>query len=150
MLFCSIRYCTYYQIYNSLLHACNTRIHMHERAGLWRVSEAATGMYMRTGVYVISACASYVEYKNDIKMCAYYELCALSLLIRLYGTLFMHNLLGFCVEVIHMKTKHKLPADQYNVGRSYCKPDPTVLTINVTACSCFASRGKWQVSTLLC
>ena len=66
VLFC---YCTYYQI--SLLHACNTRIHVHEREGLWRVSEAVTRIPMRT-----YTCASYVRHKNDIKMCAYYELCA--------------------------------------------------------------------------
>ena len=35
-------------------------------------------MYVYTHIHVrvISACASYVGYKNDIKMCAYYELCA--------------------------------------------------------------------------
>ena len=69
VLFC---YCTYYQI--SLLHAYNMRIHVHEREGLWLVSKAVTRIHLY--VYAISACTSYVRYKNDIKMCAYYELCA--------------------------------------------------------------------------
>ena len=71
---CSVPYATERSI--TLLHACNTRIHVHERAGLGRISEAVHMRVYTVHVRVISACASYVGYKNDIKMCAYYELYA--------------------------------------------------------------------------
>ena len=44
--------------YLTLLHACITRIHVHELAGLLRVSETVTRIGIRAYNYIISACAS--------------------------------------------------------------------------------------------
>ena len=46
----------------------------HEKGGWAYNTSWAYNTY--STVRVISACTSYVGYKNDVKMCTYYELCA--------------------------------------------------------------------------